>query len=116
MYRRCRLERIEYCTVQCCDTGFVLSRVRCFTASRCGCCVTARRWAGLLFVAVDCSCLRVPLRRVHACVHYRRVAVGERHCVARVLSVVVAAAVACYALVRHVSCDFACRSRSVAVL
>jgi hypothetical protein len=48
---------------------------------------------------------------LRARVRYRRVAVGERYCVARVLSV--AAAVAgspCYALVRHVSCDRGCRS------
>ena len=56
------------------------------------------------------------MRCVHACV---TAALAWGSGVARVLSVAVAAAAAgssCDALVRHVSCDRACRSRSVALL
>ena len=66
--------------------------------------------------AVDCSCLCVSLRCVQACV---TAALQWGSGVARVLSVAAAAAVAgspCWALVRRVSCDRACRSRSVALL
>ncbi len=50
------------------DCGFVLLRVRCCTASRCGCCVTAQRCVRLF----ACLCRCVVLRCVHACVTVRR--------------------------------------------
>jgi hypothetical protein len=46
-------------------------RVCVAAASRGGCCVTAQRCVGLCFFVVDCSCLCVPLRCVHACVTTR---------------------------------------------
>jgi hypothetical protein len=60
----------------------------------------------------------VRLGALRAQVRYRRVVVVERCCVARVLSVAAAAVAGSpwYALVRHGSCDRACRSRSVALL
>jgi hypothetical protein len=66
---------------------------------------------GIVF-AVNCSCVCVLRRCVHACV----TAVLQWGCL-RVFSGAAAFAGShCCELVRHVSCDRACRSRSVALL
>jgi hypothetical protein len=83
-------------------TDFVLLRVRCYTASRCGCCVTAQRCVGL-FLAVDWSCARpcvtaalqwesgVALR---VCCRWRSLAVHVAHCNTCAVIVIVHVAIA----------------------
>jgi hypothetical protein len=71
--RRC-LDRSVYGALpQYCDCGFVLSRVRCCTASRCGYCMTAQRCVGLFQRLIGRVCAS---RCASSRVRYRRVAVG----------------------------------------
>jgi hypothetical protein len=89
------------------DCGFVSSRVRRCTAFRCGCCVTAQRCVGLYQWLIA----RVWASR---CAVYTRAL--PLRCTGRVVLRVSIAGSPCCALVRHVSCDRARRSRSVALL